>query len=137
MTQDEARDLFSSAYDGELSSEDRERFEALLAEDEELRQEFGEFQEMLGQAQALAEGEGGEPDVDLMAGVQSKLRVRSRGRYYRDRFARRTGAQAMMPILLAAVMLMLLLVAWFVLHFAQVEEDRGASPPPPADTRPV
>lgn len=131
MDQDEARDLFSRAYDGELSAEQQEAFDALLDRDRELAGEWSEFRDMLNEAQTLADGED-DLDfeaVDLLAGVQSKIRARSRGRFYKDRFAARTGGQAMMPLLLGIVMLVLLAVTWFALTFTEIQGGANSEAP--------
>jgi anti-sigma factor RsiW len=142
VTGDEARERFSEAYDDELSAEERAAFEALLVEDEVLRAEWDDFRALLDGTHALAEaddpelhddvaarrefleGRGGDEGVpDLLAGVQKKIRERSRGRYYRDRFAER-GRNAT-PLLLAIVMALVLGMAWFGLSYVQLEAERG------------
>jgi anti-sigma factor RsiW len=121
VTRDEALDLFSAAYDGELSASQRPAFDAGLASDSELRAEFDEFRSLLDETRCL------DPDVDvaapdLLPAVQRKLRARSRGRYYRDRFSATGGkGAALLPLLLAAVMLVVIGVAWFALTYIQVQ----------------
>jgi len=127
MTPDEARELFSEAYEGELSPERREAFDAALEADPELGADWEEFRALLDGAHAMAgEGEGDEPD--LLGGVQRKIRARSRGRFYRDRFAassRATGTS--LPLVLGVAMLLLLAVAWIMLHFVDVEVPSGGA----------
>jgi anti-sigma factor RsiW len=142
VTGDEARERFSEAYDDELSAEERAAFEAALAADASLRAEYEEFRALLsGALPALAADEpelhddvearraflagtadGDVPVPDLLPGVQKKLRERSRGRYYRDRFAER-GRYAT-PLLLAIVMALVLGMAWFGLSYVQLEAER-------------
>jgi len=144
VTGDEARERFSEAYDAELSAEERAAFEAALAADDSLRAEYEEFRALLsGALPALAADEPelhddvearraflagsatADTDVpvpDLLPGVQKKLRERSRGRYYRDRFAER-GRYAT-PLLLAIVMALVLGMAWFGLSYVQLEAER-------------
>ncbi len=119
MSADEARELFSAVYDGELEAERQAAFDALLAADEALAGEYQEFRDLLNEAHALDEEiEGEEPD--LLAGVQNKIRARSRGRFYKDRFAQAPGG-GLLPILMAGVMLLLVAVAWLMLHYVRVE----------------
>lgn len=123
MTSDEARELFSEAFDGELDDERRAAFEAALAADAELRDEWEGFREMLTETHALAMHDAAQgPTPDLLAGVQTRLRERSRGRFYRDRFATTTrGARALMPIMLGLVMLLVVVVAWVMMNAVDVE----------------
>lgn len=119
MTADDARELFSAFYDGEVDDEDRQAFEAALAGDEALRREWEEFRDMLNEAHALDDGlTGAEPD--LLGGVQQKLRTRSRGRFYKDRFSQ-SAPGGLLPILMAAVMLLVIVVAWLVLQRVTIE----------------
>jgi hypothetical protein len=48
----------------------------------------------------------------VFSGLQRKLRERSRGRFYADRFAERVGAGALQPWALALVLLGLILLLW-------------------------
>jgi anti-sigma factor RsiW len=116
MTSQEARELFSAAYDAELDAGTQQAFESALAGDIALAAEYAEFRALL---QAAAEEP--EPTVapDLLPGVQRRLRARSRGRYYGDRFAERAGLGARSPLLLAAVMLVLAALAWLALRVVQ------------------
>ncbi|MAQ18003.1 MAG: hypothetical protein CMN30_24800 [Sandaracinus sp.] len=125
MNAEEARDLFSEAYDGVLEGPEREAFDAALDADAELRAEYEELAALLDEAHGLGEVEGDVPD--LLPGVQKKLRERSKGRYYRDRFALQTGF-SWTPIILAFVMLGLMGLAYAGLHFVQELEATSESP---------
>lgn len=111
MTRDEARERFSRAVDGELSEEERKDFEASLAADPDLGVEYQRFRETVRGTRAL--GSVRPPRVDLVAGVQRKLRTRSRGRYYRDRFATYPGRR-WAPLTMTILALVLLGVAWLM-----------------------
>jgi hypothetical protein len=129
LSSDEAREQFSAVYDGDLDGEAQKAFDEALAADAELNAEWLEFRDLLNEAHALDEElEGEEPD--LLAGVQQKIRARSRGRFYKDRFAQTPG-NGLLPILMAGVMLLLVAVAWLMLHYVQVEPatsgDLGAA----------
>jgi len=121
MTPDEARELFPDALDGALRATQQSAFDAALAEHPELQAEWTELRDLLSETSAIAEADAAvAPSVDLLRGVQTKLRRRSRGRYYRDRFSRDLGRGAQMwPLVAASVMLMVLATAWYILHFAQ------------------
>lgn len=128
MTPDEARKLFSAALDDELDEEKRAAFEAALASSAPLASEWDEFRELMREAHQLGEEEDETPD--LLAGVQRRLRVRSRGRFYRDRFATESHGRSMLPIVLGLVMLLAVAVAWITMRFVRVE----APPTPPASS---
>jgi anti-sigma factor RsiW len=131
MTPDEARELFSEAYDGQLSPEQQRAFEAQLAADVELQAEYEEFRALLGQAHSLALDDEA-PAPDLLGPIQNKLRERSGGRFYRDRFSQlggRPGRSALTPLLLAGTMLVVIAAAWLVLHYVQIDPVRVDAPP--------
>jgi anti-sigma factor RsiW len=126
VTADEVRDLFSTAFDEQLTPEQRAAFDAALAGDETLRAEYQQFRETIGEAQKLALDDdlGAPPAPDLLGSVQTKLRKRSRGRFYRDRFSEKTGTAALMPILLAVITLVLLGVVYLMLQYVEPIETR-------------
>ena len=130
MNAEEARDLFSEAYDGMLAGERLAAFEAALDTDPELKAEYEELVELLNEAHGL-----GDEDVEvpnLLPGVQKKLRERSHGKYYGDRFSLSRGF-SWMPIVLTFVMLGLLGLAYAGLHMIQeLEANESAPPEPPA-----
>ena len=128
MTSDEAREVFNEAHDGELDAAARAAFDAALGADESLAKEYAEFESLL---RTVAVPDDDAPD--LLVGVQRKLHARSRGRFYRDRFAQRSGLGLTMPLVLAVVMLVLLAAAWIAL---QLFEPDAPSPSPrrPATT---
>ncbi len=131
MTPEQARDLFSEAFEGELDEERKQAFEAALAGDAELKHEYDEFVETFRIVGAMGADE--EPAPDLLAGVQDRLRKRSRGRYYRDRFSRRAGPGWVLPLMLALVSVLVLAVAWYAVHSAIVlDTETSTSSPAPA-----
>lgn len=90
MTADEARDLFSEAFEGDLDEAQQEAFDAALAADEELRLEYEEFVDTFALVSKMGEPESIEVP-NLLPKIQDRIRRRSRGRYYRDQFSRRAG----------------------------------------------
>ena len=132
MTSDEAREKFSAAYDGELADDEQPEFEEALRADAELAKEYDEFRSLLRDTSALSI-EPPPPPADFVASVQRKLRHRSRGRFYRDRFSETSGPRAMLPILLGIAMLIVLGIAWLTMQYSVVEHDDPA--PPTQDER--
>ena len=122
MTPEQARERFSAALEGELEPDERDAFERALAEHSELARDYAAFADML----ARARGAPPPSPPDLLPGVQRRLRQRSRGRFYRDRFSERLGRGATGPLLLALVMLALLALAW--LGLAALEQVRLPGP---------
>jgi anti-sigma factor RsiW len=122
VTSDEAEERFSAAFDGLLSDEERVAFEAALAGDEPLRREYEEFAALLRETQRLALDEDEAEVPDLLPSVQERIRVRSGNRFFRDRFSRQGPRQTVLPIVLAAAMLVAVVVSWFVLNYADIDE---------------
>jgi len=114
MSPDRARELFSDAYEGLLDAPTREAFDAALEADGALREEYEGFVALLREVRASARHTPA-PQVDLLAGVQGKLRRRSRGRYYRDRFAMKSGTGLTTPLMITTVMALVLVAAWLFL----------------------
>lgn len=128
MGTEEARDLFSEAFEGDLDEERQKAFQEALASDEELEAEYRDFVETFQLVSRMGEADDVEPP-DLLHGVQERLRKRSRGRYYRDRFAKRAGPGWMLPLLTSIAVLVLLALAWYVMQTTVVLE---AAIEPPA-----
>ena len=123
MSPEEARALFSDAHDGELDAATRAALDAALAGDATLAEEYAAFGRMLALAREQpplpAALDGREPD--LLPAVQRALRVRSRGRFYADRFSERQGATRLTPWLVPLALLVLLGALFAALHlFAAV-----------------
>jgi ferric-dicitrate binding protein FerR (iron transport regulator) len=88
MNAEDAEALLSAAYDAELPTDERREFERVLHANPELAQRYREFCLTI---QTLKLAEESVPAPDLLAGVQRRLRMKSGGRFYRDRFAERAG----------------------------------------------
>ena len=116
MTPHEARELFSAAYDSELDDDTQRAFDGALASDISLASEYEEFCTLL---RAAAEDLQEAPAPDLLAGVQRRIRLRSRGRFYRDRFSERAGLGTRSPLLVAGVMLVLAALVWAAFRVVQ------------------
>ena len=133
MTSDEARDLFGDVIEGTLDPAKKPAFEAALAADPELREELDAYQMVMQGAASI----GREPEAetasekvpDLLPAVQSKLRTRSRGRFYRDRFSEQAGPSSALPVLVAILTALLLATGWLAVQsYVVVEPGAPASP---------
>jgi anti-sigma factor RsiW len=129
VTPDETRELFSAALEGELTPDDQRRWDAALERDAGLRAEYREFVACNDALRQAAAASASDPVPDLLPGVQSRLRARTRGRFYADRFAERSGLHWQPTLSLALLMLALLALCWLGVNWLQ-----GAvhvAPPPP------
>jgi anti-sigma-K factor RskA len=105
LTPDAARALFQRALDDDLSLEERAALDQALASDSALAAELGALRKVVAATSALASA---TPQVDLLSSVQQKLRTRSGGRFYRDRFAEKQGQRSALTWVLGASFLVLL-----------------------------
>ncbi|MET0284108.1 MAG: hypothetical protein ABW352_06550 [Polyangiales bacterium] len=108
MNSAEARRVFDAAVDGELDDEARGAFEQALASDTELAAEFERHRSLFGKG-----WEREDVNVDLLAGVQHKLRARSGGRFYRDRFAERSHLRGLNVMVLLSAAFLIAVALWF------------------------
>jgi anti-sigma factor RsiW len=113
MNAEDAESLFSAAYDGELSPAELREFERALNEQPALAQRYREFRLTI---QTLKLAEESMPAPDLLAGVQRRLRLKSGGRFYRDRFAERAGRGRQQLFILWASALVLVTL-WLMFAF--------------------
>lgn len=133
MTTDEARDLFSEAFEGDLDEERKTAFDAALREDEALAADYADFVETFRMMRGLAEPESVQAP-NLLPRIQERIRRRSGGRYYRDRFSKRAGGPGWaMPVLAAFAVLIVLSIAWFALQTTVLIEDDATVEAPPTD----
>jgi len=124
MTSDEARDLFGDAIEGTLDPAQKDALDAALAADPELREELEAYRAVVGGAARLANED--EPAPDLLHGVQSRLRKRSRGRFYRDRFAEQARPRSVLPLLAGILVALLAAAAWMATQsFIVIEAPPG------------
>lgn len=106
MTADEARDLFADAAEGNLG-ERREAFDAALAGDAELKEEYALYQQLMGTTRAMGDDEAHDAAAPaILPAVQKKIRVRSRGRFFKDRFAEGADKNTLTLVLTMAVLLL-------------------------------
>jgi hypothetical protein len=91
---------FSEYLDDEMTAEDRAAFEAELATDDALATALEKFTKTLDVLGGLT-----TPEVDLSAQVQTKIRRRSRGRYFGSHSLRRQRVQTEIFIAIALTLL--------------------------------
>jgi anti-sigma factor RsiW len=127
VSPEEAEERFSAAFDGELSEQEQAAFEATLKEHPELAEEYEEFAQTMREVAAFAMEDLGEEEEgevpDLLSGVQDRLRERSRGRFYRDRFSRNARRGPPFILLVGLVMLVTLAVTWMALRSMVIVEE--------------
>lgn len=117
MTSEQAREVFSAALERELDAPTQERFDAALAADPALADEYRAFTQFYAELRSGAATTAFPASVpDLLPGVQRRLRRGSRGRYYRDRFAERLGLGWSPALVIGIVMVALVVLAWIGLH---------------------
>ena len=139
MTSDEARDRFGDAIDGSLAEQDRTAFDAAIASDAELREEYELYRKIVGGASALGERSsqppppGTPPDpsgiwdaappADFLPKIQARIRQRTRGRFFRDKLAETAAPRGAMTTILVVVTILVLIAAAVLLHqrFIDVE----------------
>lgn len=119
MTPAEARERMHDALDGELSEADKRDFDRVLASDAALRAEYETLTRLLNETRSLA-SEPKAAQVDLLSGVQQRLRERSGGRFYRDRFAEVRGRGASVVWMLALALIVVIAVGTWLLFDAGV-----------------
>jgi anti-sigma factor RsiW len=121
LSSDRARELFSDAFEGTLEEAAREAFEEALERDPVLRKEWESFQAAMKLVARVGASGADLPAPELLPKVQSKLRRRSRGRYYRDRFAEQAGAKSRLALFLAILLMAFVLVAaWAAIQWMTV-----------------
>ena len=131
LSASEIRELFSAYHDRELGPEQSEEVRKALEADPELEREYTSFCGMLTGLSDLgvrledkARNTGGAR-VDLLAKVQRKVYLRSRGKFYRDRWSRKAG---LLPLeLMAAVVLVVLLLCYFLMNSISVRPAPAAT----------
>ena len=114
MSPEDARALFSPALDGDLDPATHAELQAALAADPALAAEYAAFARTLELTRHA--GDQPAPTPNLLPRVQRRLRAQSRGRFYADRFAERSGRGMLQPVLLASALFTVLGLLWLVLH---------------------
>lgn len=111
MSPDEARELFSDAYEEALAGDAKHAFERALEADVALADEYAAFCRAL----ELMRRRPPPPAPNLLPGIQRRLRMQKRGEALRKRF----GLGAIHPLALGLLMLALAGLAWVALELLQ------------------
>jgi hypothetical protein len=112
LSTEDVEALFSAAYDRELDADEQRAFDTALAEHPELAQRYQVFCRTLETLKG-ADPAKTVPSPDLLRGVQGRLRKRSGGRFYADRFSERAGWGMRQLLWTLALSLALLVLLWF------------------------
>lgn len=127
---DDARDRFGDAIDGLLSESEQRAFDALLEGDAELRDEYESYRAIVkgvGSAVVRVAGadegtlESGEKEKgvelapSLVPKVQERIRKRSKGRYFRDRFSSGEAKGSGLTVMLVTASLLIVIAVWLML----------------------
>lgn len=116
MSPDEARELFSDAYEGALAADAKAAFERTLEGDIALADEYAVFCRAL----ELMRGRPQPPTPNLLPGIQRRLRMQKRGAALQKRF----GLGGVGPVSLGLLMLALVALAWLALELLQTAIHR-------------
>lgn len=128
MDREQAQDLFSAYWDGELPPEKVEAFEAFLERDDETRQEYDSFRRALESLSALSEQPAPDNFVDKL---QRRMRRRSGGKLFG---ADRWGTITRVPYELFSLVLILIILSVYLLTVpvlrvtTDAEHEEGGEP---------
>jgi anti-sigma factor RsiW len=109
MTSEQARAVFDAVIDGELDDDTRVEFEQALASDDTLRADYERHRSLFQRHSAWDN----DASVNLLAGVQHKLRARSGGRFYRDRFSEQRHMRGLGVMVALSSVLLIAIALWF------------------------
>jgi anti-sigma factor RsiW len=118
MTPEQLESSFSAAYDGTLDVEAQREFDAALLADPQLAQRYAEFCRLLAHVKELGQqhddADVDVPTPDLLGGIQKRLREKSAGRFYADRFSERAGWGAKRLLISTFLVALSLTLIWLV-----------------------
>lgn len=126
LTHEDALGLLDALHDGELDEAEAARVEAHVAGC--ARCKAVEAALGGGLRDALKEGEVASSKAELLPGVQRKLRLRSRGRFYSDEVRRKSHSP--WPLVIASLAVLMALVVSYLL-LGQVGATSAPSPSRP------
>ena len=109
MNAEQARGMFSAAWEAQLDDAQQQAFERALDRDPALAAEYAAF---CATFEAVSGSALTAPAPDLLRGVQKRLRNASGGRFYGDRFAERAGVGRFAPWLWLTALALLLGALW-------------------------
>lgn len=117
---DEQDLLFNAYFEGDLTEDEREAFDLRLEQDEVFRDSYNEFVEIMGGLRDLPFEFAPDDFVDK---VQSRIRHRSRGRFFAENFL--TSYRFPYEVI-AAVMMIVMATAYMMMEAPHDAELRGA-----------
>ncbi|MDD9944188.1 MAG: hypothetical protein OXU20_24300 [Myxococcales bacterium] len=124
MTEDQARELFSVAVDGDLRGAELDAFERYLRDHPKMAEEFATFRAMIDQTRRLSEH---VVVPDLLPGVQQKLR--GRGKRGMEQLRGRGFPTTLTLALVTLALAGLLWLAFVVVSRLGSEVEAGQTPP--------
>lgn len=130
MNSAEARDRFSDALDGELSSEEQAAFQTALERDEALRSEYEELHQLVVGMHRLRKV---DSEVHLLVGVQEKLRANGRRPKPRE-LLKETNQRLLRPTILALWLFLIVLLVVALLQLVELDTEAPAEPPESTST---
>ena len=116
MSSDEARELFSDAYEKSLAGDEQRAFESVLEAHVELADEYAAFCRTLELMRRRPQA----APPNLLPGIQRRLKMNKRGETMRRRF----GLGGVHPLALGLLMLALAGVAWVAFELLQTSVGR-------------
>jgi len=116
MSPEEARELFSDAYEKALAADRQRAFESALEADVELAGEYAAFCRTLELMRLRPQ----PSPPNLLPGIQRRLKMNRRGEAMRRRF----GIGGIRPVPLGLLMLALAGLAWIALELLQASIGR-------------
>jgi len=111
MSSDQARELFSDAYEEALAGDAKRAFESALEADVSLADEYA----MFCRALELMRQRPQPTPPNLLPGIQRRLRMQKRGAALKKRF----GVGGLHPVALGVLMLLFAGLAWIALELLQ------------------
>lgn len=131
LPHEEAAGLLDALRDGELSAEEAARVEAHVESCDRCRTVEAALG---GSLRKAVQGGAAEGEADLLPGVQRRLRLRSRGRFYADGEEPQRPAVSPWPLLVASVALLVALAAGYI-ALGQMGAPTSIAPAPSASGR--
>jgi len=116
MSPDEARELFSDAYEKALAADQQRAFDSALEAHVELADEYAAFCRTLELMRLRPQ----PAPPNLLPGIQRRLKMNKRGEALRKRF----GMGGVHPVALGLLMLALAGLAWIALELLQTALGR-------------
>ena len=130
MDHQQARELFTSYHDGELSDKQQKALEAHLSSCDECNTEWQSYQKLMTEVSGLMNL---SPPKDVVRSVERKIHRRSRGKFFG-----RSKASNVQFALVSFILILLFMLAYLMLTAVNeiVLLDSHPKPEKPAQTQP-